>query len=393
MSGSLHALFTDMPGIAQLILEKSGGGHELQSICKLRACRKSFRDHEYMEEMYKQQKALYRGFFSGSAAAYDAVHRGDSLGSSFETLKTYLDQPFFFDAMRAMLKKSAKAYSDAPEAALHAMAQTRLLLETYNWVQFCEHIRVYHRFHDIVGAFLDYILDIVVDVCFNFVAYFTMDGITTQAYEAQKRLLLANMGDAGVVHCLWTVCAHHRTREDLQSKLMHVLCEMIQSSSVCPVKDVLKTPGSMRVFEEIAMNTEASPSRSPKALASNVFLNHYAQLVHAMLLSEQVFEEDEEIRVVGAVHAILEKRLRLDCISVRALCLLLESICTRTRLLTAAQIAFLRNNEEIKTTARGKQLVERLLYRVIAANNNSEVSGVHFTFPPMPSAFLPSKLL
>jgi hypothetical protein len=335
-----------------------------------------------MKEMYARQKALYHEFFSDSSAAYDAVHRGDSLASSFETMKTYLDKPFFFHVMQAMLKKSVKAYSDgpeAPEAALYAMAQTRLLLETYNWVQFCEHIQMYHRFYDIVDAFLDYILDIVVDVRVDFVPYFNTNKITIEAYDRQKDLILANMGDAGVVQCLWAVCAHHSTRQDLQVKLMHVLNQMILSSSLCHVKAVLKNPGSMRVFEDIVINTKARPPRSQMALIYNVYLNHYAQLINAMFLSDPVFEVDEEIRVVGAVHAILEKCLRFGCISTHARNLLLECICTRTRdstvrSLTDAQIAVLQNNKEIQTTARGKQLVSILLYRVFAAKNDSEVS-------------------
>jgi len=113
--------------------------------------------------------------------------------------------------------------------------------------------------------------------------------------------------------------------------MLHVLCELIPSSSVCCVRDILKNPGSMRVFEDIVMNMEAGPPRSLKSLASNVFLNQYAELVHAMFLPDPVFGVDEEIRVVRAVHAVLEKCLALDCISKYALRLLLESMGTRTR--------------------------------------------------------------
>jgi len=328
---SLSNLVTVQSDLAQLILQNSGGGHELANLCKLRACNKSFRNHEYMSTMYAQQQVLYRRFFSDSSAAYDAVCRGDSLESSFETMKMYMDMPFFFDAMQAMLKTSAKAYFSAPDAVKRCILQTRLLLENYQWEQFCQHVQVYHRFHDIVAGFLDYILDIVMDVRNDFSPCMYTNSIQHQAYENQTRRILAKLGNAGVVQCLWTVCAHHSTREYVQTKLLHVLCELIPSSSVYCVRDILKNPGSMRVFEDIVMNMEAGPPRSPKSLASNVFLNNYAQLVHAMFLPDPVFGVDEKIRVVGAVHAVLEKCLALDCISKYALRLLLESIDTRTR--------------------------------------------------------------
>jgi len=377
MSSSLNALFTGMPDTAQFILEKSGGSHDLQSICKLRACSKSF--HKHMKEMYAQQKALHDTFVSDSSAAYVAVHHGDRLESSFKTMKTYLDKPFFFAVMQAMLKKSVKAYcdrSETPEAALYAMDQTRLLLETYDWVRFCEHIQMYHQFHDIVHAFLDYILDIVMDVGINFVRYFGRDEITRKTYDLQQDLILANMENHGVVQCLWAVCAHHSTRPDLQVKLMHVLNKMILPSSLCHVKNVLKNPGSMRVFEDIMLNTKARPPRSQMAIIYNENLNHYAELVFAMFSSDPVFEVDEEIRVVGAAHAILEKCLRSGCISTHARNLLLECICTFTsdstvRSLTNAQIAFLRDNPEIQSTYKGNQLVSKLLYREFTANNSS----------------------
>jgi len=377
MSKSLHALFTETSDTVQSILENSGS-HDLQSICKLRACSKSFHKHGYMSEMYVEQKALYDNIFVDSSAAYDAVRDGNSLKSSFETMITYLDKPFFFDVMQAMLEKSKKAYCDGSEsndAALYAMDQTRRLLETYNWEEFCKHIQMYHRFHDVVGAFLDYILDIVVDVGYKFTGYLKRDEIRMASYGLQQDLIFANMGKAGVVQCLWAVCAHHSTREDLQLKLMHVLNKMIMPSSLCPVKNVLKNPGSMRVFEDIMLRTKTRTPRSQVALMNNVNLNNYAELVFAMFGSDQVFEVYEEIRVVGAAHAILEKFVRCDRISLYARNFLLECICTFTRdstvrSLTNAQIDFLRDDPVILSTDKGKELVSKLLDRVLTANNS-----------------------
>jgi len=219
----------------------------------------------------------------------------------------------------------------------------------------------------------------------------TGDGaMTRQEYFDQKRRILGNMGDAGVVDCLWTVCRYHSTNVPLQAKLLDIVYEMTKSRSVHRVKNILKTPGNMLVLETILMDTDIG---LPGGRQNILFLNsaaNYVSLVSTMFNADPVFTAEEEGRVVDAVYDFIARCFRNRCMTYVMLIPLLTVVSDRVRTstlrkLTDVQIEVFCSEDCVRHMPTTQRQVSTLLHRALAANDIYDTSGIHpmFQLPHM----------
>ena len=200
-------------------------------------------------------------------------------------MKSYQDTPGFLSAMSNLM--DICWYNR--ETSVHTMVDMRLLLMTYNWGTFCRHVELYQEFDRIVHEFLDYILYLVTDHVCNIYDVIVRNndtaagGVSRETYYEQKHLILTNMGDAGVVQCMWTVCRYHRTNIPLQATMLDILYQMTTSPGVRHVKDVLKEPINMLILEDILASSDfGAPGSEQRQLFHDCSWN-YASLVKVML--------------------------------------------------------------------------------------------------------------
>jgi len=74
-------------------------------------------------------------------------------------------------------------------AAVHAttLVNMRLLLATYDWKTFYQHLQLYQEFGGLVHGFPDYVVCLVVSIAAG--------GVSRQTYYKQKHLIFPNMCD------------------------------------------------------------------------------------------------------------------------------------------------------------------------------------------------------
>ena len=274
------------------------------------------------------------------------------------------------------------------ETPVRTFVNMRLLLATYDWKTYCRHLQLYQEFGGIVHRFLDYIVCLVADYSGKIYSVIVRNndiaagGVSRRTHYQQKHLIFANMGDAGVVQCIWTVCRYHRTNISIQVTLMNILHQMADSPCVCHVKDVLKEPGNMLVLETILANADFRALTNEQEALFHDCAAHYASIVEEMLRSDHIFTEEEEIRVVAAVHAN-------DMVE-NTLCTLLYSISNRVRdstlrTLTNEQIRVLCTSELVRSLPRARLLVSRLIHRAFAVLGQYDTNAIDPLFRMHPA--------
>ena len=387
-SVQFHEIQNRMPVFSELIASRAGKGLEFETLCKLMACSKEFRKKDVLPPMYAQHKKRFLEFFSNRKAACEEVTSQLSLTLCFDKMIEYKEEPFFLDVMKAMLETSALRRPDEPVVARQQMVRARALLENYDWKNFCAQLEVYQEFHVIVEVFIDYILDVVTDKRRRyFHRMYTEDGaasggVTTEEYFDQKHLILGNMGDAGVVECIWTVCRYHSTFMSTQQKLMNILCEMSESRSVSCVRNVLKIPGHMHILYDISSFDDFTNAHSnPNWTLSNytVCNRNLVSLIRVMFTSGPLFTAHEEIEVVAMVHSVIATRNIMDDALLALLSVVSEHVRTSTlRALTGAQIHALCDNSAIQAAPMAMQYVSTLLYLSYAAKGIFDTSEIPY---------------
>jgi len=372
----------DTSDIAHLLVRNSGDGNHVQLVSQLMSCSKKLRGSESLELVVKQQEETERRFSEGAEEAFENLRtRPDDL-SFVEVMRSYEDKFFVFE----IIDKIVDARLDnelhigfANEHIPTMMMNVFCFCETYNWSFLCEHITEYQEFVYIVHKLLRHIFLVVLDIGNAYHSYIVAeDGITQEEYSDHQRLILGKMGDAGVVHCLWRVCQYHKTSEMLHRDMFCILHYMIKSRSIHYVRDILKTPGNMALIHKIMLDSD--PEDYDMTDYSSTVLP-YAEIVNAMFSSDPVFDTSEEILVVSAVHTVIAKWSTQGLMQEYALCMLLESICTRVRdstlrKLTDTQIDFLCNDPLVISVPVATQYVSTLLYRALAANNEYDTTSI-----------------
>jgi hypothetical protein len=351
------------------------------------ACSKDFRHDIASETMYAEYKKKFDKFFFEKNAACRAVQRQLSLTLCFDEMMKYEEEPFFLDVVRAMLHYCMLRQDDEVVLALQQMVRVRMVLQQYDWNKLRAQLEEYSEFHGIVKVFMYCIRNTVLDMdhwCFRSVVTHhgaASGGMTRQEFLEQHRLILGNMGDAGVVECIWTVCRHHSTFLPTQQKLIHVLCEMSESRSVCHVRNILKIPGHMRMLRDVSCGVYAvPPTRDNLRGISRYTLRHYVSLIRVMFDSDPVFTANEEIQVVNIVHDIIavSTDLRIHKAALRAL---LSVISDRVRTstlceLTDAQIQALCGSTALQSDPMLKHYVSTLIYRARTAKGIFDFSDI-----------------
>jgi len=384
----LENIFAKIPEVSGLVLGHCRGDI-LQTLENLRRSGRPLLINEYLNFINQSHEDAKKIYSSEKIKARVNIKSASDLPQCFEITKTYQNTPFFFFVMTDLLEicfehflSSVKTVSNA----VNTMIDMRLLLETYDWKQLCQHIELYQEFRVIVNEFLDYVLHLVTDdtlVCFQIVRVHV--DFTENEYFDQNRRIFANMGNAGFVQCIWRVCQYHSTDIPLQAKLLDILYKLIKSPCVHHVRDVLKTPGSMRMIENILANTDSGVSLSKqKGIFDNCAAN-YASLVNMMFLSDTLFTEHEEIKVIAGVHTFIARCLPLQIMTDKTLITLLHIIGNRARestlrQLTDAQIDFLCANELIISLPEARLSVSNLIYRAFAAQERYDTAGINILF-------------
>jgi len=386
-----HDLLARVEEISQLIVRNSGEGHAFETLCKMRACSTTLHQNKPMKEMYENYENAYRDFVSARSAARRAVGSKHGLTACYEEMLLHLDQPCFFDAMEAMLDTCVAHMEIDPVSARGAMVQARGLLENYDWKEFCRYINIYTEFHSILDVLLEYILEVVLDNRTDlFFHVVTPDGaasggMTKDDYLDQNRRILGNMGDAGVVDCLWAACKRHPTNVPAQAKMLELLHEMTRSRGVHRVRDILKIPGNMLVVEDILTDTDIGPPDTVQNILFSNVASNYVSVVTAMFNADPVFTPEEEARVVGAVHTFIARCFRNGCMTYTMLIPLLNVVVDRVRTstlrqLTNAQIDVLCDSHLVRNEFITRRQVATLLRRARAANDIYDSSGINPMF-------------
>ena len=374
--------FLDTSDIAHLLVRSSGDGNHVETLAKMKSVSKYIHKSEAMKLVHRKQKAKKSAFFKGRSGALENIRAQPDEISCSEAMRSYEDKSFVFSVLHEMVRSRLfnQGYNAARDEQIPSMMiNVRCFLATYDWKFFCAHITEYQEFEDILEELLGHVLYLVMDKYQHFSSrILSAGGMTQQEYSDQHRLILGKMGDAGVVHCLWRVCQCHSTNADLQEYMVRILHFMLKARSITCVRDILKPPGNMAVFHNVLIPTDAGaymPSYYQK------FVLIYAEFVNAMFSSDPVLDESEEIAVVSAVHSAIANCSGRGVMKTYALCMLLESICTRTRdstlrTLTDAQIDFLCNDALVLSVPVATQYVSTLLYRALAANNEYDTTSI-----------------
>jgi len=382
-----------MPVISELIVSRAGKGLEFETLCKMMACSKEFRTKGFLGPMYTQHKKRFLEFFSSRKIACEEVTSQPSLTLCFDKMIEYKEAPFFLDVMKAMQETSAARIEDEPVAARQQMARTHALLETYDWNKFCAQLEVYQDFHVILQVFMDNIVDVVTDEVLRF-SYNDRDeggasgGVTAYEYHYQKQRILGNMGDAGVVECIWTVCRYHSTCMTTQQTLIKILCEMSRTRSVSAVRNILKIPGHMHILYDISSFDDFTQVFIYPFWQSNCNLCNcdLGTLIMVMfpqdpIITVPLFSAHEELQVVNMVHNMIATLNFTEYTLLSTLIPLLIVVCkyvrpSTVRELTDAQIHALLDNSAIRANPKAMQLVSTLLYRSYAAKGIVDTSEI-----------------
>ena len=289
-----------------------------------------------------------------------------------------------------MQETSAARIEDEPVAARQQMARTHALLETYDWNKFCAQLEVYQDFHVILQVFMDNIVDVVTDEVHRriYCDEGASGGVTACEYHWQKHRILGNMGDAGVVECIWTVCRYHSTCMSTQQKLVKILCEMSLTRSVSAVRNILKIPGHMHILYDISSFDDFTkvfkyPKWESNCNLCNCDLGTLIMLMFPQnpLITVPLFTAHEELQVVNMVHNMIATRDFTAYTLLSTLIPLLIVVCkyarpSTVRELTDAQIHALLHNSAIQAKPKAMQLVSTLLYRSCAAKDIVDTSEI-----------------
>jgi len=406
----LHEIFGTRPEIYEAIVSGAGKGHEFRTLSQMMACSKELHGNGAVALMYAQCKNEFHEFLSTAKIACEAIASQQSLTLCFDQMMKYKEEPFFLYAMKAMMYTAASRYGDDCIDARQQMRRARALLENFDWHNFCAQLELYQGFQFIVDVFIDCILDVVIDkhgiyrrrMCTYDGVEAPFDGVTRQEYCDQKRRILGNMGDAGVVACIWQVCRSHSRFLNTQQKLMDILCEMSESRSVCCVRNILRIPGHMHMLYDISSLMASGVSSGGNILKIPAQMHHpsdissvmasgfsydtvcnrrnYIWLIRVMFDSDPVFTAHEEIKVVAVVHRIIAEGLYVGT-KRGELIPLLNVVADRVRTstlreLTEAQIHVLCNSDVIQDEPAAVQLVSSLLHRALAAKGIFDTSKI-----------------
>jgi len=384
----LENIFAEIPEVSGLVLRHCRGDI-LQTLENLRRSGRPLLINEYLNFINQSHQDAKENFFSEKIKARDKIESAFDLPQCFEITKTYQNTPVFFSAMTDLVKVCCQHFEspvDTGSITVDTMINIRLLLETYDWKQFCQHINLYAEFCGILNEYLNYVLDLAADstwIFFEIIRVFK--GISQQEYFDQKRRIFANMGNAGFVQCIWRVCQYHSTNMPVQVKLLDILHELIKSPCVRHVRDVLKKRGNMCIIENILANTDSGEEDSRQQSKFDKCASRYASLVNMMFLSDAVFTEDEEIQVIAGVHTLIARCLRIQIVSQATILTLLHIIGNRARestlrQLTDAQIHFLCTNQLIRSLPEARLSVSNLIYRAFAAQERYDTTGIDILF-------------
>jgi hypothetical protein len=391
----LENIFAEIPEVSALVLAHCRGDI-LQTLENLRRSGRPLLINEYLNFINQSHEDAKKIYSSEKIKARDNIKSASDLPQCFEITKTYQNTPVFFSVMTDLLEvciehflspvNTVSSPVNTVSSPVNTMVDMRLLLETYDWKQLCQHIELYQEFRVIVNEFLVYVLNLVTDdtlVFFQIVR--TQGGITKKEYFDQNRRIFANMGNAGFVHCIWRVCQYHSTDIPLQAKLLDILYKLIKSPCVRHVRDVLKTPGNMRIIENILANMDGGVPLSKQRSIFEICAANYASLVNVMFLSDTLFTEHEEIQVIAGVHTFIARCLPLQIMTNKTLLTLLHIIGNRVRestlrQLTDAQIDFLCSDELIRDMAEARLSVSNLIYRAFAAQERYDTTNIDALF-------------
>jgi hypothetical protein len=384
----LENIFAEIPEASGLVL-----GHCRGDVCQtvdiLRRSGRPLLINEYLNFINQSHEDAKKFYSSEKIKARDNIKSASGLPQCFEITKTYQNTPVFFSAMTDLVDVCWE-HSDSPvdtgSNPVNTMINMRFLLETYDWKQFCQHINLYEEFSGIVCEFLDYVLKLVTDSSWHFFEIVGVQGgLTKKEYSDQNRRIFANMGNAGFVHCIWRVCQYHSTNMPVQIKMLDILHELIRSPCVRHVRDVLKTPGSMRIIQNILANMDSGVPDSRQQSKFDKCASRYASLVNMMFVSDAVFSEHEEIQVIAGVHTFIARCLPIQIVSQGTILTLLHIIGNRTRestlrQLTDAHIEFLCENELIRSLPKARLYVSNLIYRAFAAQERYDTTSIDALF-------------
>jgi hypothetical protein len=376
----IETLLAGTSDIAYLIMKQSGQGNHMNTLEKMRSLSQRLYKGQLLK-LYLEQRKKKDDFSEGLQLALKHVGNQSDVTSLSEAIQSYMGELFVFGVIQDLVQGwlfYGKVHAPQPDKIRDVMINARQFLEDCNWAQFCVDIKFYEEFDDILDDVIFHVLDVVVDEFHRFSSIIVVPGgLTQQEYSDQQRRILGNMGDAGVLQCLWTVSKKFK----LQETLLRLFPLMMQSRSMEHVKDIMKTPGNMAVMGNVLLKMNAGEVNSNEATDYYRCVMKYASIVNAMLSSDQVFPPSEEIVVVEAVHTFIARWSNAGIMTERVLCMLLESICTRTRdstlrQLTNAQIDFLCNHPLVRSVPVAREYVSTLLYRTLAANKNYDTSGI-----------------
>jgi len=377
----IETLLAGTSDIAYSIMKQSGAGNHMNTLAKIRSISPTLRNGQLLN-LYLEHKGKKDDFSIGLQDALQHVRNQSDVTSLSEAIQGYMDNLFVFGVIQDLVQgwlRYEKVHAPNPQQIRSVMVNIRQYLEHYNWAQFCRNMKSYEEFDDILEDVIFCVLDVVVDEFHHFYATMVVpDGLTQQEYSNQQRRILGNMADAGVLQCLWKVSRKLKVQETL----FRLLPPMMQSRGIEHVKDIMKTPGNMAVIGNVLLKMNTGEVNSNEATDYYRCVMKYASIVNAMFSSDQVFPPSEEIVVVQAVHTFIARWSNAGIMTERLLCMLLESICTRTRdstlrQLTQAQADFLCDYPLVRSVSVAREYVSTLLYRTLAANKHYDMSGIH----------------